>query len=59
MKWLYIAFFFFMLIFGGTVLFQETNKAREDREIRRFIATKGKTPPPSTWRNKNGIGKGI
>ena len=59
MKWLYLAFFFFMLIVGGSVLVQERNEARDAREIKNYIATKGKTPAPSVWRNKDGIGKGI
>ena len=59
MKWLYIAFFFFMLIVGGQVIFKESTAARDDKEIRRYVETKGKAPKPTIWQNKDGIGKGI
>ena len=59
MRLLFIIFFLFMLLYGGSIIFKESTEAREDAEIRRFLETKGKAPKPSRWQNKDGIGKGI
>ena len=59
MKWLYIAFFIFMLLVGGSVLFQERTEARDAKEIKNYVESKGRTPVPSKWRQGGDYGKGI
>ena len=59
MKWLYIAFILFMLIVGGSVLFQERTEAFDRMQEKNFYESRGGTPVPTKWRKGGDFGKGI
>ena len=56
MKWLFITVFAFMIVFGAVIIFQERNEAQDTREIRNYVATKGRTKVPEAWRTERGRG---
>jgi regulatory protein YycI of two-component signal transduction system YycFG len=58
MKWLYIVVILFVAIFGGAIIFQEQNTAKDRREITKYMDSKGTTKKPESW-GRGGMGEGI